>query len=270
MSLLTKRVANSPIYRKKTNALFKNAIALTGGIATGKSTASNILRLYGYTVIDMDTISHEALEASAKEVVGVFGSGILVDSANCVGSTETTFFCHSERSEESQKKLQNRDSSQTKFAQNDNIDSAKIAESTPKINRKKLGEIVFKNRVELAKLEAILHPKIRTEVEKKAQILEAQGILYFIDIPIFFELQAKGCGYEIPRVALIYAPREVQLARMIKRDNLSVDSANVRLANQIDIEEKRHKADFVIENVGSVRELQNKIEVFLNKFVLWR
>lgn len=214
---------------------FKNAIALTGGIATGKSTASNILRLYGYTVIDMDTISHEVLEASAKEVVGVFGSGILVDSANCVSGAES------------------------------GLDSAKIAESTPKINRKKLGEIVFKNRVELAKLEAILHPKIRTEVEKKAQILEAQGILYFIDIPIFFELQAKGCGYEIPRVALIYAPSEVQLARMIKRDNLSVDSANARLANQIDIEEKRHKADFVIENVGSVRELQNKIEAFLKE-----
>lgn len=235
MSLLTKRVANSPIYRKKTNALFKNAIALTGGIATGKSTAGNILRLYGYTVIDMDTISHEALEASAKEVVGVFGSGILVDSANCVSGAESR------------------------------LDSTKIAESTPKINRKKLGEIVFKNRVELAKLEAILHPKIRAEVEKKAQILEAQGILYFIDIPIFFELQAKGCGYEIPRVALIYAPREVQLARMIKRDNLSADSANARLNNQIDIEKKRHKADFVIENVGSVRELQNKIEVFLKE-----
>lgn len=214
---------------------FKNAIALTGGIATGKSTASNILRLYGYTVIDMDTISHEALEASAQEVVGVFGSGILLDSANCVSGAESK------------------------------LDSAKIAESTPKINRKKLGEIVFKNRVELAKLEAILHPKIRAEVEKKAQILEAQGILYFIDIPIFFELQAKGFGYEIPRVALIYAPSEVQLARMIKRDNLSVDSANARLANQIDIEKKRHKADFVIENVGSVRELQNKIEAFLKE-----
>lgn len=214
---------------------FKNAIALTGGIATGKSTASNILRLYGYTVIDMDTISHEALEASAQEAVGVFGSGILVDSANCVSGAES------------------------------GLDSAKIAESSPKINRKKLGEIVFKNRVELAKLEAIIHPKIHAEVEKKAQILEAQNITYFIDIPIFFELQAKGYGYEIPRVVLIYAPREVQLARMIKRDNLSVDSANARLANQIDIEEKRHKADFVIENVGSVRELQNKIEAFLKE-----
>ena len=244
---------------------FNNAIALTGGIATGKSTASNILRLYGYTVIDMDTISHEALEVSAKEVVGVFGSGILVDSANCVSGAESTFFCHSEHSEESQKKIQNRDSSQTKFAQNDNIDSAKIAESTPKINRKKLGEIVFKDRAELAKLEAILHPKIRTEVEKKARDLEGQGILYFIDIPIFFELQAKGCGYEIPRVVLIYAPREVQLARMQRRDNLSLDSANARLNNQIDIEEKRHKADFVIENVGDVRDLQGKIEAFLRE-----
>ena len=246
MSLLTKRVANSPIYRKKTNALFKNAIALTGGIATGKSTASNILRLYGYSVIDMDKISHEVLEASAGEVVSVFGSGILVDCA--LDSAKN-----------------NLDSATRMKVAESSLDSAKIAESTPKINRKKLGEIVFKNRAELAKLEAILHPKIRTEVEKKARDLEGQGILYFIDIPIFFELQAKGCGYEIPRVVLIYAPREVQLARMIKRDNLSVDSANARLNNQIDIEEKRHKADFVIENVGDVRDLQGKIEAFLKE-----
>ena len=215
---------------------FSNAIAITGGIATGKSTACNILRLYGYSIIDMDKISHEVLEESVGEVVGVFGSEILMDSAKNVESA---------------------------------MDCAKNAESamdsSPKINRKKLGAIVFNDKAKLATLEAILHPKIRAEVAKKAQHLEAQNITYFIDIPIFFELKVRGEGYEIPRTLLIYAPRESQLARMQKRDNLSADEAQMRLSNQIDIEQKRQMADFVIENVGSVRELQGRIEAFLRE-----
>lgn len=221
--------------------IFKNAVAITGGIATGKSTACNILRLHGYSIIDMDKISHEVLEANAREVVSVFGSEILVDSAL--------------------------DSAKNGL---DSATCTQNAESAPKINRKKLGEIVFSDKVKLAKLEAILHPKIRTEVEKQARVLEAQNITYFIDIPIFYELQEKGKGYEIPRVLLIYAPKEVQLARIQKRDNLNAESAKMRLANQIDIERKKQMANFVIENVGDVRELQSKIEKFLNKFVLWR
>ena len=150
-----------------------------------------------------------------------------------------------------------------------NVESTKNAESAmdsaPKINRKKLGAIVFNDKAKLATLEAILHPKIRAEVAKKAQHLEAQNITYFIDIPIFFELKVRGEGYEIPRTLLIYAPRESQLARMQKRDNLSTDEAQMRLSNQIDIEQKRQMADFVIENVGSVRELQGRIEAFLRE-----
>ena len=236
LCLLTKRVANSPIYRKKTNALFSNAIAITGGIATGKSTACNILRLYGYSIIDMDKISHEVLEESVGEVVGVFGSEILMDSAK---NAESAMDCAK------------------------NVESA--MDSAKKINRKKLGAIVFNDKAKLATLEAILHPKIRAEVAKKAQHLEAQNITYFIDIPIFFELKVRGEGYEIPRTLLIYAPRESQLARMQKRDNISADEAQMRLSNQIDIEQKRQMADFVIENVGSVRELQERIEAFLRE-----
>lgn len=205
---------------------FKNAIAITGGIATGKSTVCSILKLHGYPIIDTDLIAHDVLEQSANEVVRIFGDEIL-DS------------CESSE------------------------DSGDSRKSKLQINRKKLGKIVFADKEKLRILESILHPKIRECVKIEAQKLESQNIIYFIDIPLFFELQEQGRGYAISRVLLIYTPRDLQLERIQKRDNLSIDEAKTRLSNQMDIESKKQKADFVIENTGNVRDLQTKIEAFL-------
>lgn len=205
---------------------FKNAIAITGGIATGKSTVCSILKLHGYPIIDTDLIAHDVLKQSANEVVRIFGDEIL-DS------------CESSE------------------------DSGDSHESKLQINRTKLGKIVFADKEKLRILESILHPKIRECVKIEAQKLESQNIIYFIDIPLFFELQEQGRGYAISRVLLIYTPRDLQLERIQKRDNLSIDEAKMRLSNQMDIESKKQKADFVIENTGNVRDLQTKIEAFL-------
>ena len=204
---------------------FSNAIAITGGIATGKSTACNILRLHGHPIIDTDLIAHEVLEQSKDKVVRIFGDEILDSRESGVDSSE----------------------------------------SNARINRKKLGKIVFSDKEKLRLLESILHPKIRAVVKQEAQKFEAQNITYFIDIPLFYELQERGNGYEIPKVLLIYAPRNLQLDRIQRRDNLSADEAKMRLSNQIDIEKKREIADFVIENTGNVRDLQTKIEAFLRQ-----
>lgn len=205
---------------------FKNAIAITGGIATGKSTVCSILKLHGYPIIDTDLIAHDVLEQSANEVVRIFGDEILD-------------LCES------------------------SDDSGDSHKSKLQINRKKLGKIVFADKEKLRILESILHPKIRECVKIEAQKLESQNIIYFIDIPLFFELQEQGRDYAISRVLLIYTPRDLQLERIQKRDNLSIDEAKMRLSNQMDIESKKQKADFVIENTGNVRDLQTKIEVFL-------
>lgn len=212
---------------------FKNAIAITGGIATGKSTACSILKLHGYPIIDTDLIAHDVLEQSANEVVRIFGDEIL-DSCE---SSEDSGDSHKSKLQINRKQTQ--------------------------INRKKLGKIVFADKEKLRILESILHPKIRECVKIEAQKLESQNIIYFIDIPLFFELQEQGRGYAISRVLLIYTPRDLQLERIQKRDNLSIDEAKTRLSNQMDIESKKQKADFVIENTSNVRDLQTKIEAFL-------
>lgn len=218
---------------------FKNAIAITGGIATGKSTACSILKLHGYPIIDTDLIAHDVLEQSANEVVRIFGDEILDSCESSADSGKSKGDSHESKLQINRKQTQ--------------------------INRKKLGKIVFTDKEKLRILESILHPKIRECVKIEAQKLESQNIIYFIDIPLFFELQEQGRGYAISRVLLIYAPRDLQLERIQKRDNLSIDEAKTRLSNQMDIESKKQKADFVIENIGNVRDLQTKIEAFLRQ-----
>ncbi|MGP1449578.1 MAG: dephospho-CoA kinase [Wolinella sp.] len=190
----------------------RHAIALSGGIATGKSTVSRLLKLYGYAVIDADAIAHEQLESSKNEIISVFGEEIL-DGEN--------------------------------------------------ISRKKLGKIVFSDKKSLSLLEDILHPKIRTEILARSRILEESAILYFIDIPLFFE--KRDCYPMINQNLLIYAPRNIQLSRLCARDNLNVNEANLRLDSQMDIEKKLKLSDYVIKNIGNIEDLTGEVERFLSQ-----
>lgn len=193
---------------------FTHAIALSGGIASGKSTVASLLRLYGYCVICADQIAHRVLESSAKEVLEVFGNGIL--NSNPRDST--------------------------------------------KIDRKKLGAIVFADKQARARLESILHPKIKEEITLQAQVQESKGIPYFIDIPLFFETK----HYPIPHSLLIYATKELQLERLKERNGLNEQEALSRIESQMPLEDKRAMASYVIDNCGTLEELQSAVEIYLH------
>ncbi len=60
--------------------MLKNAIVLTGGIASGKSTVSSLMRLYGFRVIDADTIAHEVLNNSTQEIAKTFGEEFVIEN----------------------------------------------------------------------------------------------------------------------------------------------------------------------------------------------
>lgn len=193
---------------------FTHAIALTGGIASGKSTVASLLKLYGYCVICADQIAHRVLESSVKEVLEVFGNGILNSNPK---------------------------------------DSAKI-------DRKKLGAIVFADKQERVKLESILHPKIKAEITLQAQEQECKGIPYFIDIPLFFETK----HYPIAHSLLIYTTKALQLERLQARNGLSEQDALSRIESQMPLEDKRAMASDVIDNCGTLEELQSAVEIYLH------
>ncbi|WQT43909.1 dephospho-CoA kinase [Helicobacter pylori] len=191
--------------------VLKNAIALTGGIGTGKSTTIKILESQGYQILDADKIAHQLLQEQRFEIAQHFGSEILEKDI---------------------------------------------------LNRKKLGMIVFQNANELKWLEDFLHPLIRECMLQKAYELEKNHQAYFLDIPLFFEVGGKKC-YPVSKVVLVYAPRVLQIERLLERDKLKEAEILQRLACQMDIEQKRAMSDYIIDNSSSLKDLNKQVERFL-------
>ncbi len=191
--------------------VLKNAIALTGGIGTGKSTTIKILESQGYQILDADKIAHQLLQEHRFKIVRHFGSEIIEKDI---------------------------------------------------LNRKKLGVIVFQKANELKWLEDFLHPLIRECMLQKAYELEKNHQAYFLDIPLFFEVGGKKC-YPVSKVVLIYAPRVLQIERLLERDKLKEAEILQRLACQIDIEQKRAMSDCIIDNSSSLKDLNKQVERFL-------
>ncbi|WP_297193391.1 dephospho-CoA kinase [uncultured Campylobacter sp.] len=128
------------------------------------------------------------------------------------------------------------------------------------IDRKILGKIVFNNKNKLKKLENFLHPKIKDEILKF--IKENEKDTVFIELPLFFESQRyQNLGYSL----LIYAPKEVILNRLMKRDKINKDEAIKRISLQMDIEKKREKADFVIDNSSDLKNFKEACDLFFKE-----
>lgn len=138
-----------------------------------------------------------------------------------------------------------------------------ILDEAGKIDRKKLGDTVFNEPKKLKNLEQILHPKIKAEIFCKSSQLECLGQVYFVDIPLFFEKKERYA--EFKNVAVIYAPKELLLSRLMSRNALSLEEAKARVELQMDIEQKREMAKFVIDNSNDRENLELELEKFLKQ-----
>lgn len=130
-----------------------------------------------------------------------------------------------------------------------------------KVDRKKLAKYAFSNKIELEKLENLLHPKIKEKIYTLADDLEKLNLPYFIDIPLFYEKK----NYEFNKVAVVYTPKKIALKRLVLRDHFDEKTAIERLNLQIDIEEKKKIADFVIDNSKDLKHLNDEIDKFISQ-----
>lgn len=187
------------------NQEFKYAIALTGGIATGKSTVASLFMMHGFLTIDADKITHKLLDENHWAIADMFGTRYVQDK---------------------------------------------------KVIRKKLGNLIFNDKIEKQKLENFLHPLIKKQIIKEASIFETQQKPYLIDIPLFFENQ----NYDIINSIVVYIPKELQIKRLMLRDNCYEEEALSKINNQMDIEEKKLHAKYIIDNTKDLINLQNEVE----------
>lgn len=122
-----------------------------------------------------------------------------------------------------------------------------------KIDRKKLGDIVFCDKNLLKKLESIVHPLVKAEILK---IFEQGYDIVFISVPQLFEV-----GFEdmFDKIVLVTADENVRLDRLMKRNGYTKDEALRRIASQIPDSEKINKCDIILQNNNDIKALRETI-----------
>lgn len=126
------------------------------------------------------------------------------------------------------------------------------------LDRRKLGRLVFAEPEARRRLEAIVHPEVRRLLQARAEILEKAGAqVVVLEIPLLYE---AGFEVEVDKVAAVYAPVEVRVARTMARDGLGAEEVHRRLAAQLSGEEQARRADYVIDNSGAWEETQRQVE----------
>ena len=184
---------------------------LTGGIASGKSTVAEILREYGFPVLEADKISHALIEpdgAAYDEVIAYFGR--------------------------------------------------EIVDGDGKINRKRLGKLVFADREKLEHLNRILHPRVESALQKRLAELEQTGSFRaaFVEAALIYE---AGFDRKLDGVVVAWCLPEQQLARLMER-GMGETEARQRIATQMPVQEKLALAEERIDCSGSMEETRYQVE----------
>ena len=184
-------------------------IALTGNIASGKSTVVELFRRWGATVVDADELAREA-QAPGTEVLAAiaqrFGADVLAPDGS--------------------------------------------------LDRPALRSKVMGDDAALAALNAIVHPAVKNRRDELARVAEERGDLILVnDIPLLFEALDPS---QFDLVILVDAPVALRRTRLRALRGLSNQDADRMIAAQMPPERKRPKSHFVIDNDGTLAELEAK------------
>lgn len=191
----------------------KPIIGLTGGIATGKSTVSKILKNKGFQIIDADQLVKDIYETKEAH----------------------------------------------KFIQS----SFPGAYTEDEIDFKQLRSLVFGNSKVKSQVENFIYQRLPNAIKEASKKIKDQDF-YIYEVPLLFE---RNLDKSVDVKIVVYAPRRIQLERIISRDGSSKEVSESILDQQMDIEEKKQKADFVINNSGKPSELLKEVELLINDLI---
>lgn len=185
-------------------------IALTGGIACGKTTVAAMLRRLGAEGIDADEISRALTAeggAALPEIRRAFGDGVFLPDGT--------------------------------------------------LDRKALSAAVFGNEEALARLNAITHPLIRAEMERRILDCRKAGAqVVILDVPLLFEAHMESMA---DRVLCVIAPKKRQIARMAERNGFTREEALRRIRSQMPVAEKAARSDDVIDTDRPLAEVERDV-----------
>ena len=131
------------------------------------------------------------------------------------------------------------------------------------LDRQKLRTLIFRDREGRKKLEAIIHPRVRALAEERIREHAVAGYSIIVyEVPLLFE----GKLHEWLRpVILVACDPETQRKRLQERDHLTPTEAQKHIDAQMSLAEKRRLADYVIDNNGSLEEVETQVKAILEK-----
>lgn len=185
-------------------------VAVTGGVATGKSTVCRIFQELGAYVVSADQITHQLLSSNTslkQQITSLLGDAIFSEGV---------------------------------------------------IDRSKVAKIVFESPALLSKLEALIHPLVKAEVEREWQKAQTKSgySIFVVEIPLLFEVNWELC-YDA--IIVVISNEEQSVQRFCLNGNHDKREYFHRMSRQIPPDEKAKKANYVIENNGSLEELKKKV-----------
>ena len=132
---------------------------------------------------------------------------------------------------------------------------ASLLHADGSLDRKKLGQLIFSSITERHQLEDILHPRIRDEVTRQLQRIDAPYVI--VVIPLLLETRYP---IKLDRILVVDASQELQQQRLMQRNGISESDADKIMQAQTTNAQRLAAADDVISNQGSLHDLQTEVE----------
>lgn len=134
------------------------------------------------------------------------------------------------------------------------------------INRTYLGTKIFRDKKLRDRLNSITHPSIMKKIKQQVDLNHEEEII-FLDIPLLIEVYDELINAKIyfDEIWLVYCDRETQISRLMKRDSISHEQAELKINAQMDIENKRKLVDRIINNTKDLDYLMDQIKTALEQ-----
>jgi dephospho-CoA kinase len=140
---------------------------------------------------------------------------------------------------------------------------AGVLQSDQNLDRQKLRTLIFNQPEARKRLESIIHPRVRALAEERIRQYAAAGYPVVIyEVPLLFEGNLQEW---LRPVILVACDVETQTARLQKRDHLTAADAEKHIAAQMSLKDKRRLADYVIENNGTLEDLERQTRQILEQ-----
>lgn len=139
-------------------------------------------------------------------------------------------------------------------------------EETGELKRSKLRNEIIRDGQCRSAVNAILHPHIMAELDRRWQArceLQPEAITLF-DIPLLFE---ADLARHFQTIILVYTPREIQIRRLMARDGLNREQALGTLTMQLPIEDKRSLSHLVIDNSRDLAHTRRQVKTVWQKLL---